>query len=161
MAPAMRPTSAKRWASAARRSSAMASVRSVKKQSGRAASTEQRRRVAERAHYSVGHGYRDLMTRLGHAGAARLHEHAGKGCESRLAAGQLVEVASEDALHGHLEHTRGRGVEHPDAAALVDGDRRGLHVQQDCALKLVYVPDLRCPRLTHASTSSMSPERDM
>ena len=101
------------------------------------------------------------MTGLGHAGAARLPKDAGEGGEGRLGAGQLVEVASEDALDGNVEHARGRGVEHPDAATLVDGDGRGLHVQQDCALKLVYVSDLRCPRLTHSSTCSMSPEREM
>jgi hypothetical protein len=33
-------------------------------------------------------------------------------------------------------------------------------VQQYCAFKLVYVPDLRCPRF-HPPTSSMSPEREM
>ena len=108
-----------------------------------------------------GVAHRDLVTGLRHAGAARLLKDAGEGREGRLGAGQLVEVAPEDALDGHVEHARGRGVEHADAAALVDGDGRGLHVQQDCALKLVHVPDLRCPRLTHLSTCSMSPEREM
>ena len=88
-------------------------------------------------------------------------KNAGERCEGRLGAGQLVEVASEDALDGNVEHARGRGVEHPDAASLVDGDGRGLHMQQDCALKLVHVPDLRCPCLDSPSTSSMSPEREM
>ena len=101
------------------------------------------------------------MTGLGDTGAACLQKDAGEGCEGRLGPGQLVEVASEDALDGHVEHARGRGVEDPDAATLVDGDGRGLHVQQYCALKLVYVSDLRCPRLILPSTCSMSPEREM
>jgi hypothetical protein len=100
------------------------------------------------------------MAGLGHAGAARLQKDAGEGCEGRLGAGQRVEVASEDALDGDVEDARGRGVEHPDAAKLVNRDGRGLHVQQDCALKLVYVPDLRRPRVS-SSRSSMSPEPEM
>ncbi len=80
------------------------------------------------------------MTSLRHAGAASLLEDADEGRERRLGAGQLLEVASDDALDGHAEHARGRGIEHADAAALIHRHGRGLHVQQDCALKLVLSP---------------------
>ena len=69
----------------------------------------------------------------------RLAKDGSEGGQGRLRAGEVVELAPEDALDGHVEHARGRRVEHADAAALVDGHGRRLHVKQDCAFELVYV----------------------
>jgi hypothetical protein len=60
------------------------------------------------------------------------------------------------ATDGDVEHARGGRVEHSDPAVLVDGHGGRLHVQQDCALELVYEDR---PPLIQAdpSRSNMSP----
>ena len=135
MALAMRPTSANRWASAARRSSARASVRSAKN-TAVAPSVEQRGAVAQRL-LPAAPVHRDLAAGDGHSGAPGLAQHPGERGHRRVAARELLEVAAEHRVAVYTEDARGRGVEHADTTVAVGGDGRGLNVLQHCARELI------------------------